>query len=179
MLLHLLGQTLDNVRRRLIRQAQITPTADSMKDQRLVGADSQVGSLSFSVCGSVAMRKDVIRQIKKPIEKSTMRPMRFPMDMLSFMIIGSGRKKMMRSVMRFVIEFVHLNLLATSRIASPTQTYRCHAKFIQVPGIVRSYTRGIGLHWKMETNRYATVHATLTPIMIMQSLRKLGIGKTR
>lgn len=89
--------------RRLIKQAHITPTAASMKLQRFVGADPHVGSLVASVKGSVAMRSAVVRQMKKPIEKSIMRPMREPIDMLRFSMTGMGRIKMTTSVDRLRI----------------------------------------------------------------------------
>lgn len=90
----------------------MTPTAASIKDHRFVGADSQVGSLSLSVCGRVAIRRVVMRQMKKPMLKRTMRPRRFPNDILSFMIMGRGRKKMIKSIVRFDMAFVQLLLLA-------------------------------------------------------------------
>jgi hypothetical protein len=53
-----------------------------------------------------------MRQMKKPMLKRTMRPRRFPNDMLSFMIMGRGRKKMIKSIVRFDMAFVQLLLLA-------------------------------------------------------------------
>lgn len=54
------------------------------------------------------MRSAVMRQMKKPMLKRMTRPMRLPRDILSLMMRGSGRKKMMRSVMRLVMAFVQL-----------------------------------------------------------------------
>lgn len=57
------------------------------------------------------MRSTVMRQMKKPMLKTTMRPMRLPRDMLSPMIKGSGRKNIMRSVTRLETAFVQLNCI--------------------------------------------------------------------
>lgn len=86
--------------RRLIKQAQMTPVALSMKLQRLVGADSHDGSLVLSVSGRVAMRSAVVRQMKKPTQNRTTRPMRDPMDMFKRTITGMGRTKIAISVRR-------------------------------------------------------------------------------
>jgi hypothetical protein len=47
------------------------------------------------------MRNAVVRQIKKPIEKSTTRPTFEPIDMLSLRMTGIGSIKIARSVIRF------------------------------------------------------------------------------
>ena len=56
------------------------------------------------------MRSAVVKQMKNPIEKRTMRPMRDPVDMFSFMITGIGGMKMEMSVKRLVTAFVQLFL---------------------------------------------------------------------
>jgi hypothetical protein len=94
--------------RRLIRQAQITPVAASMKLHKLAGADSNVGSLAWRLWGSVAMRSAVVKQMKKPMEKSTTRPIFEPIDMLSRRMTGIGRMKIAMSVIRFRIAFDQL-----------------------------------------------------------------------
>lgn len=97
---HLFGHSLPILFRKLIKQAHITPVAASMKLHRFVGADSHVGSLVARVKGSVAMRSAVVRQMKKPMEKSTIRPMREPVDMFRLRMTGMGRMKIVRSVKR-------------------------------------------------------------------------------
>ena len=57
------------------------------------------------------MRRVVMRHMKKPMLNRTIRLMRFPKDMLSFMIMGRGRKKIIKSIVRLDIAFVHLVLL--------------------------------------------------------------------
>jgi hypothetical protein len=88
----------------------MTPTAASMKDHRLVGADSQVGSVVFNVCGRVAMRRIVMRQMRNPMENKTTSPILLPEDMLRRDITGIGRTNIARSVTRFETAFVHLRL---------------------------------------------------------------------
>lgn len=55
------------------------------------------------VNGSVPMRRAVVKQMKKPMEKRTTRPTREPRDMLRRTMTGIGRTKIAMSVMRFVI----------------------------------------------------------------------------
>lgn len=55
------------------------------------------------VNGSVPMRRAVVKQMKKPMEKRTTRPTREPRDMLRRTMIGIGRMNIAMSVMRFVI----------------------------------------------------------------------------
>lgn len=98
--------------RKLIRHAQMTPLAASIKLHRFVGADSHEGSLVRRVNGSVAMRRAVVRQMKKPMEKSTTRPIREPNDMFRRMITGIGIIKIAISVKRFEIAFNHLYRLS-------------------------------------------------------------------
>jgi hypothetical protein len=97
--------------RRLIKHAQITPVAASMKLQRFAGADSYVGSLVLSDWFKVAIRSAVVRQIKNPMEKRIISPIFEPIDMLSLRITGMGRMKMAMSVIRFRTEFDHLEAL--------------------------------------------------------------------
>lgn len=134
-----------------------------MKLQRFVGADSHVGSLVASVNGRVAIRSAVVRQMKKPIEKSIMRPMREPIDILRLKITGMGRMNMMMSVNRLRMALDHL----------------CQKKLMHVPGMVRLYTRGTGVHWKIHTKTYETVQPTDIAIKPMHAWRKRWIGKTR
>ena len=94
--------------RKLIKHAQITPVAASIKLHRFVGADSQVGSLVLRVKGSVAMRSAVVKQMKKPMEKRTTRPMRDPVDMFKLKITGMGRMKIEMSVKRLRTAFDQL-----------------------------------------------------------------------
>lgn len=94
--------------RRLNKQAVITPVAASMKLQRFVGADCHVGSRVRSERGSVDMRRAVVRQMKKPIEKRTIRPIREPLDMFNPKMTGIGSMKIARSVRRFEIAFDQL-----------------------------------------------------------------------
>ena len=74
-----------------------------MKLHRFVGADSHVGSLVLRVNGSVPMRRAVVRQMKNPMEKSTISPIRFPKDMLRRAMTGIGSTKIAISVVRLVI----------------------------------------------------------------------------
>jgi hypothetical protein len=104
LLLHFLGHNAPMLLRRLIRHAHITPVADSMKLHRLVGADSQVGSLPLRVKGRVTMRSAVVRQM----EKRMTRPKREPVDMFRRKMMGMGRMKMARSVRRLRMAFVQL-----------------------------------------------------------------------
>jgi hypothetical protein len=79
-----------------------------MKLHKLAGADSNVGSLAWRLWGSVAMRSAVVKQMKKPMEKSTTRPIFEPMDMLRRRMTGIGRMKIAISVIRFRIAFDQL-----------------------------------------------------------------------
>ncbi|KAJ4377513.1 hypothetical protein N0V83_000338 [Neocucurbitaria cava] len=81
-----------------------------MKLQRFVGADSHVGSLVLSVKGRVAMRSAVVKQMKKPIEKRTISPMRDPVDMFRLKMTGIGRMKIDMSVKRLRTAFDQLQL---------------------------------------------------------------------
>ena len=106
--LHPFGHSLPTERLRLIRHAQITPIAASIKDHRFAGADSQVGSRARSDRFSVAMRSAVTRQMKKPMPKRTAREMRAEIDIWRCEIAGMGRRKMARSVARLEMAFVQL-----------------------------------------------------------------------
>jgi hypothetical protein len=92
----------------------MTPVAASMKLHRLVGADSYVGSLVWRVKGRVAMRKAVVKQIKKPMEKSTTRPIFEPRDMFRRRITGMGKMNMAISVTRLRIALDHLDCVSKS-----------------------------------------------------------------
>jgi hypothetical protein len=93
---------------RLMRHAQMTPVAASMKLHRLAGADSYVGSLAWRLDWSVAMRSAVVRQMKKPMEKRMTRPILDPMDMLRRKMTGIGRMKIAISVRRLRAALDHL-----------------------------------------------------------------------
>jgi len=54
------------------------------------------------------MRSAVVRQMKKPMEKSTIKPMREPVDMFSLTTTGIGSVKTERSVSRLVTAFDQL-----------------------------------------------------------------------
>lgn len=108
LLLHFFGHNAPILLRRLSKQAHITPVAASMKDHRFVGADSQVGSVALRLNGKAAMRSAVVRQMKKPIEKRATSPMREPIDIFSFSIIGMGSRKIARSVRMFRTAFDQL-----------------------------------------------------------------------
>lgn len=83
-----------------------------MKLHKFVGADCHVGSLVARVKGRVAMRSAVVRQIKKPTEKSTTSPMRELTDMFRPRITGMGRTKMEMSVkrLRTALDQLHMAL---------------------------------------------------------------------
>ena len=125
----------------------MTPVAASMKLHRFVGAASQVGSVVFRLRGSVAIRSAVMRQIKKPIEKRTTRPIRVLKAMFRRTMTGIGSMKIAMSVNRFNIALVHLGRgLALSLTVCACVVYRCQAKLMHVPGIERSYARDTGVH---------------------------------
>jgi hypothetical protein len=105
---HFLGHIEPMLFRRLIRHAQMTPVAASMKLHRLAGADSYVGSLAMRLWGSVAIRSAVVKHMKKPIENSTTRPIFEPIDMLRRRMTGIGRMKIAMSVTRLRIAFDQL-----------------------------------------------------------------------
>jgi hypothetical protein len=98
------------------------------------------------------MRKPVVRQIKKPTEKSTTSPIFWPIDIFRRMTTGIGRMKIVRSVARFEIALDQLNMILVLNLWSITErekkrcAYRCPAKLMHVPGISRSYTRCTGVH---------------------------------
>jgi hypothetical protein len=96
--------------RRLIRHAQITPVAASMKLQRFAGADWYVGSLAWRLAESVAMRSAVVKHMKKPIENSTTRPIFEPIDMFRRRMTGIGRMKIAMSVLRLRTAFDQLEI---------------------------------------------------------------------
>lgn len=54
------------------------------------------------------MRSVVMTQMKKPMLKRIMSPMRFPSDIFNFMMRGRGKKNMIRSLMRLEMAFVQL-----------------------------------------------------------------------
>lgn len=97
--------------RRLIKHAQITPVADSMKLQRFVGADSHDGSFVLSVSGSVNMRSAVVKQMKKPMQNNTTRPTRDPNDILRPTITGIGKTNIAMSLTRFEMALDQLRTL--------------------------------------------------------------------
>jgi hypothetical protein len=56
------------------------------------------------------MRNAVVKQMKKPIENSTTRPIFEPIDMFRRRMTGMGRIKIAMSVMRFRTALDHLHL---------------------------------------------------------------------
>jgi hypothetical protein len=142
-LLHFFGHSAPMLFRRLIKHAHITPVADSMKLHRLVGADSQVGSLPLSVKGSVAMRRAVVRQMNKPRLKRMTRPTREPVDIFRRKMMGMGRMKMARSVRRFRMAFVQL------RRRSVIHLFECSKCYLPRPKLrrARSWYRTIVHSW--------------------------------
>lgn len=125
----------------------MTPVAASMKLHRFVGAASQVMSVVFRLRGSVAIRSAVMRQMKKPIEKRTTRPIRAPKAMLRRTMTGIGSMKIAMSVNRFNIALVQLERgLALGSSVCACFAYRCQAKLMHVPGTERSYARDTGVH---------------------------------
>jgi hypothetical protein len=166
--------------RKQMRHAQITPTAASMKLQRLVGADSKVGSFVARVNGRVAMRSAVVRQMKKPMEKRIRRLIRELVDMFSLKMTGIGSRNIARSVMRLVTALDQLpRTSATSLICQARETCRCHRKLMHVPGMLRLYTRGTGVHWKMHTKRYEIVQPAEIAPSTKHACRKRRTGKMR
>lgn len=84
------------------------------------------------------------------------------------------------SVIKLRMAFDQLSRVSVRR--NPTNsdgTHRCPKKLMHVPAIVRSYTRGIGVHWNMTTKRYETVQPIEIPIKIRQAFLKCGRGKIR
>jgi hypothetical protein len=65
---------------------------------------------------SVAMRKPVVRQIKKPIEKRRVRPIFWPIDILRRMTTGIGSMKIERSVARFEIALDQLDTMLVPHV---------------------------------------------------------------
>jgi hypothetical protein len=100
---------MDRILRSEIRQAQMTPTAASMKDHKFAGHDSQVCSLARAARTRVFMRRPVVRQMKKPIVKTTARPIFLGVVIWRREITGMGRAKIRRSVER--LKAVHVQLV--------------------------------------------------------------------
>jgi hypothetical protein len=61
------------------------------------------------------MRSAVVRQMKKPMEKSITRPIFEPIDMLRRRMTGIGRMKIAMSVIKFKIAFDQLLLCQRCR----------------------------------------------------------------
>jgi hypothetical protein len=132
------------------------------------------------VSGNVAMRSAVVRQMKNPMQKRTTRPTRDPIDILSLMITGIGSMKIAISVIRLRMAFDQLLTMSVRRMWTDNRRiYRCPKNLMHVPGMERSYTQGMGVHWKMTTKRYETVQPIETPINTRQALLKCGKGKMR
>ena len=86
----------------------MTPTATSMNDQRFAGVESQVCSLVCVARMMVFIRKPVVRQMKKPIMKTTAKPTFLAKLMCRREITGIGSAKMRMSVERLKAVYVQL-----------------------------------------------------------------------